>query len=79
MAVVKKHSSVERFGSRYGKTIRDKVARIEKRQKQKHCCPYCSYNQVKRIAAGIWQCKKCSTKFTGKAYSFDKKVIKEAN
>ena len=59
-------SSVKRFGARYGKRVRDRVADIEKLGTQK--CPYCKANNVKREAMGIWFCNKCDSKFTGKAY-----------
>ncbi len=69
MAVIKKYGSVKRFGARYGRKIKEKVAKVEKELRQKHTCPYCNYKQIKRLAVGIWYCKKCLTKFTGKAYS----------
>ncbi len=74
MTATKKYDSVKRFGSRYGRRIREKVAKIEQELRKKHTCPYCSYKQVKRLAAGIWYCKKCSTRFTGKAYSPVKRI-----
>ncbi len=57
-----------RFGARYGRKIRSRVAEIEKRQHKKHTCPYCKRKNVKRLASGIWQCKKCKIKFAGRAY-----------
>lgn len=67
----KKVGSTGRFGARYGKTVKKKVAEVEKRQKKKHKCPYCNKMQVKRLASGIWLCKKCDSKFTGRAYYLD--------
>ncbi|UCD03563.1 MAG: 50S ribosomal protein L37ae [Candidatus Woesearchaeota archaeon] len=65
----KKLGSVGRFGTRYGRKLKDKVLDIEKIQKSKHTCPHCKKKGgVKRVASGIWYCKKCNTKFTGKAY-----------
>ena len=65
----KKLGSVGRFGVRYGRKLKNKVLDIEKIQKSKHTCPYCKkQGGVKRLASGIWYCKKCDTKFTGKAY-----------
>ncbi len=58
----------KRFGNRYGRRNREKLGLIEKEQRKKHKCPYCSNPSVKRIAMGIWYCKKCNAKFTGKAY-----------
>ena len=57
-----------RFGVRYGRKVRKKVADIEKKQKATYPCPYCNFVRVKRVAAGIWACKKCGSKFTGRAY-----------
>lgn len=64
----KRVKSAGRFGVRYGKRIRQLVVDIEQKQKQKHQCPYCNKKGVKRIASGIWQCRKCDAKFTGKSY-----------
>jgi len=69
-----KLGSAKRFGARYGRRLKHKFAKIEKIQKQKHKCPYCSYNGVKRVSVGIWHCKKCDSKFTGKAYSVKQKI-----
>jgi len=72
--IKKKFGSVKRYGSRYGKRLKDKVADIEKKSKKPSKCPYCNKLSAKRIAAGIWQCKKCGSKFTGDAYYLEKKV-----
>jgi large subunit ribosomal protein L37Ae len=61
-------SSSARFGARYGRTLRKKVGEIEKRWKQWHKCPYCRKKKVKRMVIGIWHCKSCNSKFTGRAY-----------
>lgn len=66
--MTKKTGSAGRFGSRYGRTIRQKVADIEKRQKRKQLCPYCKHNTAKRISMGIFSCLKCNSKFTSGAY-----------
>jgi len=58
-----------RFGARYGIKIRRKVNLIESKQKSKHLCNYCGEKSVKRISLGIFECKKCKSKFTGGAYS----------
>ena len=68
MSKTKKVGSTGRFGVRYGLTIRQRVLAVEKRQKVKQRCPYCKKLGVKRLASGIWQCKKCKAKFTGRAY-----------
>lgn len=78
MAVIKKFGSVKRFGARYGRRTKEKLAKIEAIQKSKHKCPYCHAIKAKRLSAGIWNCKKCGAKFTGKAYSLKKIVLKES-
>ena len=71
--------SVKRFGARYGRKLKLKFSKIETEQRKLHKCPYCNKIAVKRIAVGIWNCRKCKAKFTGKAYSVSKKIlIKEA-
>lgn len=68
MAHTKKVGSTGRFGARYGLTTRQKVLAIEKRQRIKYECPSCTKSAVRRIAKGIWSCKKCSHTFAGKAF-----------
>lgn len=65
-------SSAKKFGTRYGRTVRDKFAKIEKLQKQAYNCPFCSYPKVKRVSMGIWNCEKCKAKFTSKAFTVSK-------
>lgn len=64
----KKIGSAGRFGSRYGRKIRNKVSNVEKKQKKWQKCPKCMKLKVKRVAKGIWECRKCGAKFTGRAY-----------
>ena len=64
----KKVGSAGRFGPRYGRRLRQIVTKIEKKLKQWHKCPYCNKKRVRRLASGIWYCKSCDSKFTGKAY-----------
>ncbi|MEM3126965.1 MAG: 50S ribosomal protein L37ae [Candidatus Woesearchaeota archaeon] len=73
MAEIKRKSPVKRFGARYGTRVRDRLEEIEKLYRgKKHKCPYCNYAQVKRKAAGIWHCRKCSSTYTSKAYASEK-------
>ena len=62
-----------RFGTRYGRKLRNKVSAIEAKQKASYLCPECSAEKVKRTAKGIWECKKCKHKFAGKAYTIGEK------
>jgi len=73
----KSSGSAKRFGTRYGRTIREKVGEIEKVLRSKQKCPFCAKNKVKRLAAGIWQCRGCSQKFSGAAYIIKKEENKE--
>lgn len=73
MAETAKHSkAIGRYGTRYGRRNRVKVALIEVDQKRKHKCPKCGYFKVKRLSVGIWQCSNCSAKFTSRAYTVSK-------
>jgi large subunit ribosomal protein L37Ae len=75
----KQYGTTKRLGSRYGRTVREKLGKVELKQKKLYKCPYCSYESAKRMAAGIWSCKKCSAKFTSKAYSVEKFPTIKAN
>ncbi len=71
MSGTKKVKSAGRFGSRYGRSIRQKVVDVEKKQRGWHKCPYCSKLRVKRVSAGIWHCRSCNVKFAHKAYTIE--------
>ena len=74
MAKKKEFSSIKRTGVRYGRLVRQKVGKIEHEKRMSKTCPYCTKQGVKRIAAGIWQCRRCGSKFTAGAYSIKKKM-----
>jgi len=64
-----------RFGSRYGKSTRDKISRAESLVRASTKSPFCNKNTVKRLSSGLWVCTKTGIKFTGKAYTFDPKSM----
>jgi len=64
----KKVGSTGRFGVRYGRRIRQRILDVEKAKKEKKPCPNCYKSGLKRVASGVWVCKKCGAKFAGKAY-----------
>ncbi|MCD6367830.1 MAG: 50S ribosomal protein L37ae [Candidatus Aenigmarchaeota archaeon] len=68
MNMTKKVGSSGRFGSRYGKGVRDRVVAIEKVSKKVYECPSCHKMGLVRVASGIWVCKKCGKKYAGKAF-----------
>ncbi len=74
MEKIQKLGSAKRFGARYGTRPKHKFAKIEKEQRKKHKCPYCNALKVKRVVIGIWHCKRCNAKFTGKAYTVSKTI-----
>lgn len=78
MAEIKRFGAAKRFGARYGRKLKQKFAEVEAQARQKYDCPYCSFKKVKRVAAGIWQCRKCNAKFTSRAYTISKKVVVQA-
>ncbi len=67
------HGAAKRFGARYGRRLRDKFAGIEFLHRKAYKCPECSKEKVRRIAAGIWQCRHCNLKIAGKAYTIERK------
>jgi len=68
MPRTKKVGPSGRFGARYGKGVKKRVTEIEKIQRKKHACPHCLRPGMKRLASGIWTCRKCGLKIAGKAY-----------
>ncbi len=71
----KGYGSVKRFGVRYGTKLKGKIGKIEAERRLSTKCPYCHYGKAKRLAAGIWFCQKCKSKFTGRAYSIGGPVV----
>ena len=70
MARTKKVGITGRFGARYGRKAKRQVKKIEENMKKKHVCPKCDRPYVKRVSAGIWECKKCGTEVTEKIARF---------
>ena len=69
MGKTKKVGSTGRLGPKYGRRIRVMLKKVEEKQKVLYVCPSCKKKSLKRLSAGIWQCKKCKTKLAGGAYS----------
>ncbi len=69
MGRTKKVGSTGRFGSRYGAKLRRRVLDIDKRRAEPHRCPSCATKgSLKRVAVGLWSCRKCDLSFAGGAY-----------
>ena len=68
MGKTKKVGAAGKYGVKHGRKIRERLLKVHKEQKKKHICPECFKPGLKRLAPGIWQCKKCGAKFAGKAY-----------
>jgi large subunit ribosomal protein L37Ae len=64
----KKTRAAGRFGARYGRSVRTKLAGVEDKQRIKQKCPYCAKMGVKRLSKGIWKCSKCDKKFASDTY-----------
>jgi large subunit ribosomal protein L37Ae len=60
--------SAGRFGPRYGRFVRKRVAEMEAVSRAAHRCPHCDVVAVRRMGTGIWGCRKCGFKFAGGAY-----------
>lgn len=78
MPAATRYGSTKRFGVRYGKKLKDKIGKLEEERRLGNKCPYCHKPKIKRVAAGIWECKKCRAKFAGRAYSISQKRISVA-
>jgi large subunit ribosomal protein L37Ae len=66
MARTKKVGIAGKYGSRYGRKIRQRI--IKAGTQKRFRCPSCTKLTLKRESAGIWKCGKCGTKLAGKAY-----------
>ena len=63
-----KTGSAGRFGARYGRVSRRRVAEIEAEMNEDHTCPNCGEDKVDRQGTGIWQCGYCDYTYTGGSY-----------
>jgi large subunit ribosomal protein L37Ae len=68
MATDDRTGSAGRFGARYGRVARRRVAEIESEMRADHNCPECGEPRVEREGTGIWQCEACGYTFTGGTY-----------
>jgi large subunit ribosomal protein L37Ae len=55
--------------SRYGVKIRKQEGKIKAGQRQRHPCPTCGKQKVKRASTALWECASCGTVFAGGSYS----------
>jgi len=69
---MQKKLTTKKFGARYGKSVREKYAAIESKQRRKQKCPFCN-KTAKRAASGIWECQKCGKRFASGAYYLESK------
>ena len=60
--------SAGRFGARYGRVARRRVADIEQTMNADHTCPECDTDAVDRGGTATWECNKCGYKFAGGTY-----------
>lgn len=68
MGNTKKVKSAGRYGAKFGVGLRKRLVKVESKQKKKVKCPKCGFKKIKRLAIGIYNCKKCNAKFSGGAY-----------
>ena len=68
MGSTKKVGSTGRFKGRYGVGIKRRVLKVEDKAKELGACPFCGFERIKRVAAGLFVCRKCGARFTGGAY-----------
>jgi large subunit ribosomal protein L37Ae len=61
--------SAGRFGARYGRVSRRRVADIEGEMNEDHECPECESDKVSRKGTGVWECGYCGYTYTGGAYT----------
>jgi large subunit ribosomal protein L37Ae len=58
------------MGPRYGIRIRRRVLDIDRAREAAAACPKCATVTVRRVAAGVFECRRCGNKFASGAYLF---------
>jgi large subunit ribosomal protein L37Ae len=66
----KKVGSTGWMGARYGIRIRRRVIDIDQARSRASTCPRCSTVTLQRVASGIFECRRCGTRFASNAYVF---------
>ncbi|HTW55609.1 MAG TPA: 50S ribosomal protein L37ae [Thermoplasmata archaeon] len=66
----KKVGSTGWMGPRYGIRIRRRVLEIDRTRTKPAACPRCSTATLDRVASGIFECRRCGTRFASNAYVF---------
>ncbi|MFA5125448.1 MAG: 50S ribosomal protein L37ae [archaeon] len=79
MGNTKKVGTTGRFSSRYGVGIKKRVLAVERKANLPINCPFCGFAKIKRVAPGLYGCRKCEAKFTGGAYEPQTLVGKTIN
>ena len=68
----KKSKAFGKFGAGFGVNIRTRYNKIESSQRKAQKSPFHPTGKAKRLASGIWKCKKTGRIFAGPAYSLEK-------
>ncbi len=58
------------MGPRYGIRIRRRVLEIDRARQRDAPCPRCSTVTLHRVASGVFECRRCGTRFASNAYVF---------
>jgi large subunit ribosomal protein L37Ae len=58
------------MGPRYGIRIRRRVLDIDRARSPNTACPRCSTVTLRRVASGVFECRRCGTRFASGAYLF---------
>jgi large subunit ribosomal protein L37Ae len=66
----KKVGSTGWMGPRYGIRIRRRVLEIDRARGKASPCPRCSTVTLHRVASGVFECRRCGTRFASNAYVF---------
>jgi large subunit ribosomal protein L37Ae len=59
------------MGPRYGIRIRRRVIDIDRVRHRAAACPRCSTVTLHRVASGIYECRRCGTRYASNAYVFE--------
>jgi large subunit ribosomal protein L37Ae len=66
--------TAKRFGTRYGPTKKYVLAEIERSQRSRQGCPYCTKKAARWQSVGIYHCKACDAKFSSDAWQIKRKI-----